>query len=393
MKPNFKFLSELLVGGPSHRDGCRRHKKPLPRLSHHVVRAAWEKLLVATRPNPVGWATRSVMSLLVLSTLICFPGCNEKKPEAKPKTLDDDYIVKTVEKDGVTLTVRVSPKHPRLSDTIALELTVRAEPDVEIKRPEFGKGVTEFTIRDYDVLSEKMEEGKIVRRYRYKLEAEQAGKLLIRSQQIEYISKRTQEKEPGKRTFILSSPIELFLTTETGNKPPDLSDVGGTTEPMAIEPKPLPAWVIALIAAVVLGGAGAALYFAKRKRVEAIAAEIVKTPEEIARAELDALLAEKLAEREEFKEFYVRLTGIVRRYIERKTGINAPEQTTEEFLHDPATRRTFSLDKAQRLGQFLEAADMVKYAAMRPGPRELAESVDRAKEFIGMPSDTAAAPV
>ena len=143
-----------------------------------------------------------------------------------------------------------------------------------------------------------------------------------------------------------------------------------------------------------LGGGFAALIYVllKKKKVEAKAAEIMLTPEEIARKELDALLKEKLAERGEFQEFYVQLTGIVRRYIERTTGIHAPEQTTEEFLRDPEAQRAFSFEKAQRLRSFLEAADMVKYAAVKPGQRELEESVDRAREFVGMPSALAPMP-
>lgn len=326
------------------------------------------------------------VGISALCALLILVGCNETKSAPTPKDPGVEGVEKTVEKGAVKLTVRVTPKKPRLSDTILLELTVRADPDVEIKKPEFGKGVHEFTIRDYDVLPEKLEEGKMVRRFRYKLEAEQGGKLLIRSQQIEYVDKREQEKNPGKRSFILSAPLELFVSTDTEGKAPDLKDLAQMAEPVALDPRPFPAWAIALAILIGAIAIAAAVYLTLRKRVEIRKAEIIRTPEEIARAELDALLSEKLAEREEFKEFYVRLTGIVRRYIERKTGIHAPEQTTEEFLRDPAMRRTFSLDKAQRLGQFLEAADMVKYAAMRPGPRELDEAVDRAKEFIVMPS-------
>lgn len=330
------------------------------------------------------YAARSCARALAFCLLIFISGCNDAKQAAVPKDPSIEGVEKTVEKGAVKLTIRVTPKKPRLSDTIVLELAVRADPDVEIKKPDFGKGVHEFTIRDYDVLPEKLEDGKLIRRYRYKLEAQQAGKLLIRSQQVEYIDKREQAKEPGKRTFILSAPLELFVSTEIEGQVPDLKTLAEMNEPVALEPRPFPGWGIALIVLALISAAAAAVRLAQRKRVAAKIAEIVRTPEEIARAELDALLAEKLAEREEFKDFYIRLTGLVRRYIERKTGIHAPELTTEEFLHDPATRRTFSLDKAQRLGQFLEAADMVKYAAMRPGKRELDESVDRTKEFIGM---------
>ena len=40
------------------------------------------------------------------------------------------------------------------------------------------------------------------------------------------------------------------------------------------------------------------------------------------------------ANSEEFALYYMELTAVVRRYIERTTGVRAPEQTTEEFLHE-----------------------------------------------------------
>ena len=318
-----------------------------------------------------------MLSVIVLSA------CNNTPANAPAKDAGIEGLERNVEKGPVYLTARVTPKQPRLSDMITFDLIVRADPEVEIKPPAFGKGVHEFTIRDFVKLEEKLEEGKRVDRFRYKLEAEQAGKLLIRSQQIEYVDKRSPQKD-GKRTIISSPPLEIDVTSELGDSKPDLNDLAQMADPVPLQTR----WTDAVWRIVIVGGIVGLIFTAILVRMllrkQQQKAVVVPTPEEIARAELDALLKEKLAERGEFQNFYVRLTGIVRRYIERKTGIHAPEQTTEEFLRDPATRRTFPFEQAERLGHFLEAADMVKYAAVKPGERELSESVDRAREFIGM---------
>src|SRR5262249_46330208 len=115
-----------------------------------------------------------------------------------------------------------------------------------------------------------------------------------------------------------------------------------------------------------------------------------QTPEEIASAALAALLAENLPSRGLFKEFYVRLTGIVRQYIEDTTGLRAPEQTTEEFLRDMRSREAFAPDRSLRLAEFLEAADMVKYAGQEPGQDQIEEAVLRAREFVDMRTAPAA---
>jgi hypothetical protein len=39
-----------------------------------------------------------------------------------------------------------------------------------------------------------------------------------------------------------------------------------------------------------------------------------------------------------------------------------------------------------QLANFLEAADMVKYAAMEPSGRQIEDAIGRAQEFVGLPS-------
>jgi hypothetical protein len=85
------------------------------------------------------------------------------------------------------------------------------------------------------------------------------------------------------------------------------------------------------------------------------------------------------------KEFYLRLTAIVREFIEGSTGIRAPEQTTEEFLRDERLGEVFSKSQSDSLKEFLEAADMVKYAGSLPESSQIERSIERAQEFIRLP--------
>ena len=109
-----------------------------------------------------------------------------------------------------------------------------------------------------------------------------------------------------------------------------------------------------------------------------------QTAEEIAHAALAQLLAENLTGRGLVKEFYLRLTGIVRQYVEDTTGIRAPEQTTEEFLRDMRSRAVFPPERSVRLAEFLEAADLVKYAGQRPEQGQLEQAITRAHEFVNL---------
>jgi hypothetical protein len=75
-----------------------------------------------------------------------------------------------------------------------------------------------------------------------------------------------------------------------------------------------------------------------------------QTAEEIAQAALALLLAENLPGRGLVKAFYLRLTGIVRQYVEDTTGIRAPEQTTEEFLRDMRSSTAFPQERPSGCG-------------------------------------------
>jgi hypothetical protein len=120
----------------------------------------------------------------------------------------------------------------------------------------------------------------------------------------------------------------------------------------------------------------------RRRRKQGVVAPRRLTPEEIAHAALAALLQENLPARGLIKEFYLRLTGVVRQYIEDTTGIRAPEQTTEEFLRDMRSQSAFPPEQSVRLAEFLEAADMVKYAGQQPQSDQIGEAILRAQEFV-----------
>ena len=98
-----------------------------------------------------------------------------------------------------------------------------------------------------------------------------------------------------------------------------------------------------------------------------------------------------LVEKGAFAAFYVELTGIVRLFIERTTGVDAPDRTTEEFLREVEGHEAFPVQKRQALGRFLEAADLVKYAAQVPGSNDVDEAVAAAYVFCRLNSEQAEA--
>ena len=98
------------------------------------------------------------------------------------------------------------------------------------------------------------------------------------------------------------------------------------------------------------------------------------SPIERAWVELDRLLKKGLPGRGRYKDFYVELTMVVRRYIQRKYGIKAPHMTTEEFLR--------AAKPSDELRKFLESADMVKFAGVEATPEMADDATDSARAYL-----------
>jgi hypothetical protein len=319
--------------------------------------------------------------------MVLFAGCGVMRSnDATSPSQSGNAIERSAEKGPVRLFVRVSPREPRLSDVVEMDVRVESHADVEIKPPAFGQAVGDFLIRDYSERPPEAGAGN-VRRFHYQLEPAHAGKHLIRSVSIEFVDKRPNSERRGEPALIETDPLEVNVTSALGNEAPSLAQL----EPM-LPPRPVPqtfavGWLVSFGVAGLLAILGAAaLRRRKRRPIEPRR----RTPEEIAQAALALLLAENLPGRGLVKAFYLRLTGIVRQYVEDTTGIRAPEQTTEEFLRDMRSRAAFAPERSVRLAEFLEAADLVKYAGQQPEEGQIDQAIARAHEFVNLKPSPAA---
>jgi len=323
---------------------------------------------------------RSVLFFILCLTIGCTTNTRKNIQDSETS------IERTTEKGPVQLTVQISPSAPRLSDIVEMAIIVATESDVEIKPPSFGQAVGDFLIRDYSEVSDTIEESDratrpIVRKFRYRLEPVHAGKHLIRAIAIEFIDSRPASENRGKTATIESEPIEVEITSELGDKIPNLADLAPMEAPQSLARSTASNW---LWLAVPIALLALSLAWFLRRRTAAVVETIVFSPSEIAHTALAALLAEDLPSKNRFQEFYLRLTGIVRNYIEGTTGVRAPEQTTEEFLRAMRLRNLFQAEQSNRLKEFLEAADMVKFAGQQPGSEQIELSIGRAREFVDM---------
>lgn len=343
---------------------------------------------------------RTWLALVLLLGL--FSGCSESKqnnsaqntPAISDSEQAEKSIRKSTEKSGVRLDIEVYPKEPRLSDIVDLTITIIHPSATQIEPPVFGQSVGDFAVRDYSQRSIPAQgTEKTVRQsdadsaidrsatqvIRYQLEPMFSGKHLIRSIPVVLIQKSGTGDE--NRDIIQSDPIEINVVSEFGDVSADLSQVDPMTDPIALEQN----WLWLILAAVCIAAVSIALaYWLLNRRQTLTVVVPTLSPEDVAHRALAELIAEELPSRGMVKEFYLRLTGIVRVFIEGKTGLRAPEQTTEEFLRDMRASSRFDGQQAFRLQEFLTAADLVKYAGQTPDESSIMHSLERAREFIAI---------
>jgi hypothetical protein len=71
------------------------------------------------------------------------------------------------------------------------------------------------------------------------------------------------------------------------------------------------------------------------------------------------------------KPFCILVSDTIRLYLEERFDFRAPERTTEEFLHELQGTPLLAAKQKEKLGEFLECCDLVKFAKYEPRELEL----------------------
>lgn len=319
-------------------------------------------------------------NLIILQILLCcgllltFTGC-EKHPGGKKETkfeIDKDY-----QQGPVTVHERVNKAKITIADTFLLEFETTAEQGYEVEMPKVDKVLENFGIVDLQDFGSKLDENNnVVSRYRYKLEPFLSGTFQIPAFKFEFNDSNSPD---SKKYEITTEPIDIEVASLLGEQRAELkiADIEGVVEMPA---KPSYWWVWVLGAAGAIAAAGFWIHL-RHKRIKELV-RIFKPAHEIAYERLRALIRQDLVKAGKVKEFYERLSDILRHYIEHRFNLRAPERTTEEFLAELPSAGVLAQSEQERLGEFLRHCDLVKFAKYNPTPEQIQKTFDLVKNFI-----------
>jgi len=283
--------------------------------------------------------------------------------ESLPKGHDLAELRAYVDKSTITI-----------GEKVTYTLEIDADNDLKIEFPSYVTGLGGFVVKDFGKDEKRIGRNRTRKKQWYLLDTYTTGSYVIPQQQI------TAELPDGRRE-VLKSP-EIFVEVksvidEKGEKA-GLRDI---KDPLTVS-KGVPVILITAILLIILVAAGLILWRLYFKRITAQRKEPAPTPDEIAFRELERIEGLGLLEKSKIKEYYYLVSLALRTYLENRFFLNAPEQTTEEFLESVVNSDKLEGKHINILKEYLNHCDLVKYAKFDPGKAQAKALVDTTRRFI-----------
>jgi hypothetical protein len=278
----------------------------------------------------------------------------------------------------IRVTSQVSSDSMMIGDQILYTLRVEAAENVDFSVPSLGDTLS----RDLEVLAPLSADTNVTEGIRrvehdYLITSFEGGIQILPAQEVAYSFE-------GRTDTALSMPLIIRVHEPAVDTTKAIKPIKPPINAPLTFMEVLP-WIGFGIGGLMLVTMVIALVWIRRQRrkdPEIFRVQSREPAHVIAFRELDKLKEEKLWEKGQVKEFYTRLTGITRTYIERQYGIPAMERTTGEILE--AFRRSNTDDGLldEILEELLQLADLVKFAKEDPLPVENQTNLNNAYLFV-----------
>ncbi len=275
--------------------------------------------------------------------------------------------------DRISVESTIDKQSITIGDRVIYTVKISSDTALVVDSLTVGSNLGMFEIKDYTPRQVESAGGLRISTESFEITTFTTGDYQIPPITIRYLT------PAGDAKSLTTDPIPIKVNSLLkGEEGEDIKPLRG---PMDFA-SPIP-WIWIILGAVVLAG-GLIFYFFYRRAGQSIdLGEPVDTrlPWEIALDELARLKASDLVARGEYKLWYLRLSEIFRKYLERRYGIAALERTTHEIITE---FRSLALAKTEEdeIRRLLDESDLVKFAKYAPTPDDVERDFDAAYEFV-----------
>ncbi|OGQ80381.1 MAG: hypothetical protein A2289_17545 [Deltaproteobacteria bacterium RIFOXYA12_FULL_58_15] len=262
-------------------------------------------------------------------------------------------------------------------DIITYTVEISYDSALRVELPEPGADIAGLRILDFGGADPQRNDGKTVERRWYKLRADLVGSYVLPPVKVHYTSPNADGGEPQTQTIETSQIfIEVASVLPADGDATDIRDV----KPLFPSKSGLPWWTITAGAIGVAALLAGLLYWRMRRKRTVV---VPQTPAyEIAFAALDALRQTDFDDLEAVREYYFRISEVLRAYIEGTFHLNATDLTTEEILPRLLELPDLGPKEHVSLGEFLRHTDRVKFSEHSPSPDEIERAYEHALGFV-----------
>ncbi|HYI02850.1 BatD family protein [Hyalangium sp.] len=319
--------------------------------------------------------------LLLLTLLLGLSACRSQQQEtAEAQTLQAQVLDGGVVAEGAAPQVedwsvkgRVVPTQTRIGDPFLYELTFTHAKDqrFELVQPK--------ELEQFEVLEQSRQrqdgQGGSVTTFTLKMSAFELGMLTLPQLTFDLTAPSVSQSVavPGMQVEVL--PV---LPKDADEQGASLFDFQPPAE------VPIRSWRLLYILAGVLAAgllAWGLVKWLRRPRPQVVAVKPLAPLDVRTRKALDALKREELPAKGHVKDFYFRLSEILRGYLGERYGFEALECTTPELIASLRKLRTPGLPE-EPLMRFISESDMVKYAKAEASPESCAQSLAFGYELV-----------
>ena len=301
------------------------------------------------------------------------------KQDASAEKVKEAGIHEVYESGPASLTLEADKKEMTIADRLNLTISIVVDEDYEVTMPDLAGKLEQFGIVDWHTTQPELTDNKKKRITRtYVLEPFLSGDYKIPPMEARFY--KDSEGEANSHS-ISTSEVTIKVNSLL---PEDMKEMKlNEIKPPVPYPTDYRKWLLIGGGALLLVALGVMTWIYIRRRRKVVDARAVMLPaHDIAYKELDELAGENLIEKGEIKIYYQRVSGILRRYIENRFGLRAPEQTTEEFLAGLDMDRALPDGYRPLLRTFLRHCDLVKFAEFKPGKEEIRQTFESCRDFI-----------
>jgi hypothetical protein len=272
----------------------------------------------------------------------------------------------------VSVRSRVYPATMTIGGEIKVFYEVLRPSDVKLKPPTEKLKADPFEVKLVRVLETKPVAGDYKDTIVLTVTVFETGELTFPSVPIGYETSR------GARDNVWTKPLKIKVTPVSRAEDKKIKPI---KDILPSDLRALRAALLGALALVLFAVLGALVWRRRQTRKAKIDPETLKAPHERALLELGRLEKKPLLEEGLKKDYYGGLTQVLKTYLGRQFGFAAADLTTAEILQEV---KGGPMDEIARreLKEFLDDADLVKFAGFSPSPEQTERSTERVREIV-----------